>query len=206
MWRSKIKGTNSFFRPLILTERLRELNKRMGELRPAEIVETLTPEFFEKVKRQKIYDGNVKLKQYEITKDGFIIREKLQSTTQFSEKDKFEDMAEHEERKAVSARGKGEKGESAIEDKDSIKEALERQRRSPWIARIFITIIIAFLLGLMVLSILGHVFVVRLFSQSRQAYKYAEISTRKTAELLYIKNSIRSLIFQNTYAPAVYHW
>jgi len=182
-------------------EKLRELNKRLSNMRPDEIIETLTPEFFDRLRNQKIHDTNVKLKEYKAVNGEYqIVDKSVASTSQFFEKEKFEDLGESaEERKAASVRAKGEKADSAVEDKDGIKESLEKERRSPWIARIFITIIVAFFLGLMTLSIVGHIFTANLFSQVEHAYRYAEISTRKTTELLYLKQHVRSLININTY-------
>ena len=90
--------SSAFFRPTILTNRLRDLNTRMEGMKSEEIVEILTLEFFERLLKQFVYDENVILKTMKLVDKGYIIEDKQeQSTSQFSSRDKLEDAAENEE-------------------------------------------------------------------------------------------------------------
>ena len=191
--------TCAFFRPTILREKIRDLDREMADMRPEEIVEILGTDLFDRLLKQYVYDENVVLKSLKRVNNKNIIEAKQeQSTSQFSMHDKFEDVGEvGEERKSATTRSKGDKADNALENKDAIKELLEKNRQSPWIARIYIIIIVAFLLGLMTIYISSYLFWYKIFNELKDSYIYAELNGRKTAELNCVKNHIRSLIFRN---------
>jgi len=191
--------TGALFRPVILRDRLKELNKKMSNMRPEEIVETVGPDFFNRVLNQYVHDEGVKLKTMKPVDGHYVIEEKKQeSSVLLGVQDNIEDVSElGEERKSTNIRCKNDKSVNAIEDKNAMKELLERERRSPWIVRFFILMIILFLLGITVILVVRYFVYTETSNELRMAYTYAEISCRKTAELLYIKNYIRSLVFRN---------
>lgn len=170
----------------------------MKEMNEEEKNEIIKADFIERVKKQQIWDLGVKCQELVRVNGEYVPKDKISSTTQFHEKEVFEDMVEGEERKSMTAgRTKGEKQELSIEDKDSLKESLERQRRSPWIVRAYILLISAGLIGLMILTIVGHIYIINIFVETQNAYIYLNTIIQKTSELLYIKDNIRSLIFVN---------
>lgn len=195
---SKEAKTGAFFRPIILRDRLRDLNKRMSSMRPEEMVETLGPEFFSRLLRQCVYDEGVRLRTLKVVNGVSFVEEKKQSTTQFAAQDNLEDVGEAgEERKSVAVRSKGDKSASVLEDKNAMKELLERKRRSPWIVRLFIVMIAVFLLGMVAVMVAIYFIYTNISGELKMSYTYAEVSCRKTAELLSIKSNMRSMIFRN---------
>ena len=122
--------TCSFFRPSILIGRLIELNKKLNGINPDEIVENLEPKFFNMLLKQRVFDKGVKLKSFKITKGKYNIEDKTQSSSQFSARD-YEDLVDDSESanegKVETTHVKVEKHEKLIEDKDNLKEALEKQ-------------------------------------------------------------------------------
>ncbi len=197
----------AFFRPSVLVERLRDLNVKLKSLNAEEIVEVLQPEFFIMLQKQKIYDTGVKLKvlvyeqgnETRRGKRGYAkITDKLQSTTQFFEKEKFEGLGSNDEdRKTTGKKGKRKKA-AIIEDKDGLKESLEKQRRSPWIVWGYILAIITSLMGLIVISVVGESVFVLYLSDVEKAYRVENVVLRKIAETMYIKGNIRTVMFINS--------
>ena len=177
--------TGALFRPVILRDRLKELNKKMSNMRPEEIVETVGPDFFNRVLNQYVHDEGVKLKTMKPVDGHYVIEEKKQeSSVLLGVQDNIEDVSElGEERKSTNIRCKNDKSVNAIEDKNAMKELLERERRSPWIVRFFILMIILFLLGITVILVVRYFVYTETSNELRMAYTYAEISCRKTAEI-----------------------
>eukprot|EP00826_Nyctotherus_ovalis_P025154 TRINITY_DN19456_c0_g1_i1.p3 TRINITY_DN19456_c0_g1~~TRINITY_DN19456_c0_g1_i1.p3 ORF type:complete len:134 (-),score=43.56 TRINITY_DN19456_c0_g1_i1:364-765(-) len=107
------------------------------------------------------------------------------------------EAAEASEEGKAAVRSKTEKAENLLGDKDSLKEALEKQTLTLWITRFFICSMFACVLGFALIYVIEFVRFMNPFWELRDTFIIKEYSIRKTSEVLLIKYNIRSLLFLN---------
>lgn len=192
--------TAAFFRSTVLITKLRELNKKLKDMRPEEIIETLGPDFFERLFKQRVYDKDIRLKTVKQIEGRYSGEDKGSQSALHTAQDNLDDVdaapdAGDEGKAAV--RSKAEKTENLLGDKDALKEALEKQTLTLWITRLFICSMFACVLGLALICVVEFVRLMNPFRELRDTFIIKEYSIRKTSEVLLIKYNIRSLLFLN---------
>lgn len=181
-------------------DRVVKINNGLKDLMPEDLIGFLQPTVLDPLIKQKTYDYGVHLKAFRKEGEKYIPEPKDLSNTQFCEKEKFEAPSDLDEIKNTkNGKNKRTKGENTLEDKDSLKECLEKKRRSPWIVIGYIAVLSISLLGLIILSVIGYIYSGNIISEMQTMYNTIDISSRRLADLLYVKDHVRSLILSNTY-------
>jgi hypothetical protein len=156
----------------------------MKRMQSNEIVEVLTPEIFERLLRQRMFDKGVITRELVKVNKRSVVQDKHNASSI------IEDIDEEIDSKGGS-RAKNNKTINTLEDKDRLKELLEKKKWSSWLPWILIS---SFTICSIAMSIIGYVLLTINFKQLSYAYTYSETSLRKTSEIFIVKSSIHSLI------------
>ena len=192
--------TCAFFKSSTLHDRLQELNRRLKNISPKEVIEFLTPQLFKTLLKQKEYDVGVKLKSVSLTNGKYTIEDKhQQSTSQFASNDTLENFDEESELLAENKSTKPTKVENFFDSKEKLSEALNKQTLAQLMTKLLIAAITLLLLGIIAIYLAEYIRFMRPIKELKNSFTMIDFSARKTSEISAIKYQIHQLLVLNAY-------